>query len=391
MKKLYVLMDLSTNSYKFHENNINYFKKELGELNIIDVSKIIKRKSEDGYDILSNYKLIVPDNLNQLKKIINNEEIILMYTLNDNFKYFFVNYCIAKSNSKKIIISNLGYNPENFNYFKKNLVQKFKIFFKLKFKNYLVRIFVLMKIHPKIDYFFESSGFIIKSILNGKSMKLRNKIPWLNLSYYQNVIKINSRHYDNLFYSKYSISEKYIVFIDGMLFDHRDRIIREGIPLKDKRDKYYNNLYDILTKLGQYYDKEVIICLHPKNNISHLNNDFKNLFCVKYETEKYISNAHIVLFHESSSIIQAIVQKKKIINLNGSILGDYLKKRCELYTNLLNLHVINIDENKVDDKHGLKVKLDKSIKNYNEYIENNIINDPLKSGILQVIDHLKLR
>ena len=102
MKKLYVLMDLSTNSYKFHENNINYFKKELGELNIIDVSKIIKRKSEDGYDILSNYKLIVPDNLNQLKKIINNEEIILMYTLNDNFKYFFVNYCIAKSNSKKL-------------------------------------------------------------------------------------------------------------------------------------------------------------------------------------------------------------------------------------------------------------------------------------------------
>ena len=86
-------------------------------------------------------------------------------------------------------------------------------------------------------------------------MKLRNKIPWLNLSYYQNVIKINSEHYDNLFYSKYSISEKYIVFIDGMLFDHRDRIIREGIPLKDKRDKYYNNLYDILTKLGQYYDK----------------------------------------------------------------------------------------------------------------------------------------
>ena len=37
-------MDLSTNSYKFHENNINYFKKELGELNIIDVSKIIKER-----------------------------------------------------------------------------------------------------------------------------------------------------------------------------------------------------------------------------------------------------------------------------------------------------------------------------------------------------------
>ena len=104
-------------------------KKELGELNIIDVSKIIKRKSEDGYDILSNYKLIVPDNLNQLKKIINNEEIILMYTLNDNFKYFFVNYCIAKSNSKKIIISNLGYNPENFNYFKKKSCSKIQNLF----------------------------------------------------------------------------------------------------------------------------------------------------------------------------------------------------------------------------------------------------------------------
>ena len=57
-----------------------------------------------------------------------------MYTLNDNFKYFFVNYCIAKSNSKKIIISNLGYNPENFNYFKKILFKNSKSFLNLNLK-----------------------------------------------------------------------------------------------------------------------------------------------------------------------------------------------------------------------------------------------------------------
>ena len=37
-------------------------------------------------------------------------------------------------------------------------------------------------------------------------------------------------------------------------------------------------------------EKRIVICLHPKNNIYELNNDFKDLFCVKNQTEQYISD-----------------------------------------------------------------------------------------------------
>ena len=167
--------------------------------------------------------------------------------------------------------------------------------------------------------------------------------------------------------------------------------MREGKPDLNKRKKYYENLYKILKKLEVYYGKKIIVCLHPKNNTYKLNNDFKDLFCVMYQTEKYISEANIVVFHEGSSIIQAIVQKKKIINLNGSILGDYLQKRSDLYTKQLELHQIDIDNPIIESKDNLEIYMGDSIKNYEKYIKDNIINDPAKSGISQIIDYLNLK
>ena len=61
-----------------------------------------------------------------------------------------------------------------------------------------------------------------------KVIKLKNIFPWINLSYYLKVIRINSRHYDNIFYSKYPVSENYIVFIDGMVFDQCNYRIMRG-------------------------------------------------------------------------------------------------------------------------------------------------------------------
>lgn len=391
MKELYVLMDLSSSSYKGHENNLDYLKKELGEVIIVDVSKLLKTQTSVDYKIFENFKIKIIKNFYELREFLGNKDIIIMYTLNDKFKYFFINHYLSKYNTKKFIISNLGYNPENFNYYKKNIIEKINIFFKLRFNYYINRILVLLRILPKIEYFFESSGFIINSINNGKSNKLKSIFPWINFSYYLNVIRINSRHYDNLFYSKYPISENYIVFVDGAVFDHKDRIMREGKPNPIKRKKYYENLYKILKKLEVYYSKKIVVCLHPKNNTYKLNNDFKDLFCIKYQTEKYISEANIVVFHEGSSIIQAIVQKKKIINLNGSILGDYLQKRSDLYTKELELHQIDIDNSIVESKDNLDVYMGNSIKNYEQYIKNNIINDPAKSGISQIIEYLYLK
>ena len=390
MKKMYVLIDLSGNYLAFDRTNLNNLKRELGELNILDVSKLVKSKFKINQNNFTDFNITVLENFKQLKKFLNNKEIVFLYCLGINYKSFLLNFFIARSNAKKFIISNLGYNPQNFNYYKKNFIERLNIFFKLRFKVYFNRVLVLLKIVPKIDYFFESSSFIIKSIREGRSNKIKKRFNRINLSYYLDVIRINSKHFDNLFYSRYPISEEYIVFIDSM-FDHKDRIMREGIINPDKRKKYYDNLYIILKKLENYYNKKVVICLHPKNNISEQKKEFKDFFCIKYQTEKYISQADIVVFHESSSIIQAIVQKKKILSLNGDILGDYLRMRSNIYPKSLDLYQIDIDEPIIGSRDYLDKKLNEPIKNYKNYIEENIINDPSKSGILQIIDYLGLK
>ena len=56
------------------------------------------------------------------------------------------------------------------------------------------------------------------------------------------------------------------------------------------------------------------------NGTMDLNKDFKKFKCIKFQTDKYINRSYIVLFHEGSSIIEAVLLKKKIINIDGKSL-----------------------------------------------------------------------
>ena len=389
---MYVLIDLSNKSFEFYKNTISDFTKELKKNTILDISKLVKKKAKRKFlKKKYNLNILQPKNFTEFIKILKSEDSYFMYAINNGVENFYINYLISKYDVKKFVVSNIGYNPENFNYYKKNIIQRIIIFYRLRLKYYIFRLFVLIKIFPKIDYFFEASDFVYKSIINGFSFKLQQKIPFLNISYYKKVLKINSRSYDNIFYSRYKVSEKYIIFLDGMLFDHKDRILREGQTNKIFRKEYYDKLYKILKKYEKEFHKKVIVCLHPKNNISIKRGDFKDLKCVKFQTEKYMSQAFIIFFHEGSSIIQGIVQKKKIINLHGKILGDYVNKRCDIYPNLLKLYRIDLNNIVFKNKINLLKILKKNTKNYNSYIKKNIVNEANKSSIIQIINYLNLR
>ena len=60
------------------------------------------------------------------KKILK-KDCIYMYCIDTSPKYLFINFLLARSKVKKFILSNIGYNPDNFNYFKKNIYEKLKI------------------------------------------------------------------------------------------------------------------------------------------------------------------------------------------------------------------------------------------------------------------------
>ena len=180
-----------------------------------------------------------------------------MYCLNNSFKYFRINFLLSQLKIEKFIVSNVGYNPENFNFHKnQNILRKLFIFYNFKLTNYFVRFLVLIKILPSYEFFFESSSYVIESIKKGLSNKIKTKFSFLDFSYYKKIIKINSRSYDEILKSKSSISNDYIVFIDGMIFDHEDVIMRSGISNNVLREKYYFLLKKFLNDLQKLYEKK---------------------------------------------------------------------------------------------------------------------------------------
>ena len=173
-----------------------------------------------------------------------------------------------------------------------------------------------------------------------------------------------------------------------MIFDHPDRIMREGPVNLKNRNNYYQQINKLLIHLSEKYKKEVIICLHPKNNLSENNKDFKKFKCIKFQTDKYINRSYIVLFHEGSSIIEAVLLKKKIINIDGKSLGPYINNRAKLYRDLLNLKKVDLD-NYLIDIENIKDKDFNNLSNFEEYIKKNIVFDKGVSGAYQIINHLK--
>ena len=87
-----------------------------------------------------------------------------------------------------------------------------------------------------------------------------------------------------------------------------------------------------------------------------------------------INRAFIVIYHEGSSIMQAFLLKKKIINLHAEYLGNYINKRSSLYSDLLNIKKIDLEKFEIHNKIDFLANLEKSTKNYDAYIEKNLVN-----------------
>ena len=128
---------------------------------------------------------------------------------------------------KYIIIGNIGYFPVDEQIIKKNLIQKIYSFINIKFQYYLFRIFSIIGIISKVDYFFFSSKNFIDNFNKTFSKKIEKLIPFLSLSLYKNLIRVNSLYYDNFLRDKNIQNKEFIVFCDSG-FDHKDRINVEG-------------------------------------------------------------------------------------------------------------------------------------------------------------------
>lgn len=384
-------------SANFYKQTIEDLSLKISNYTVINIHLLLNKKNNFKEESIENRKYFfncytfTPKTYFELYKFLKKKKFLIHHCIPNNFDFFWINFILKISSCKLFVISDLGYNPENFNYFKKTIFYKIKIFFLLRLEYYLIRVLILLFILPKINFFFEASSFVINSIKNGISYKIEKIFPFFKISYYMQIIKINSKHYKIKNPEVSNVCNEYIIFIDGMLFDHKDVISREGIASNYLREKYFNKINYILMTLSNLYQKKIIICLHPKNNISEKRGDFANLQCVKFRTEEFINKSFIVLFHEGSSVVQAILLKKKILCLKGSILGDYINQRCSLYINNPGLESCEIEEFNLFEEKKIEFlnKLENRTKYFDKYITDNIVFDKTLLGIDQVIGYLK--
>ena len=376
---------------KLNSTIYNKLAKKYGKLYIINLNNLLlfnqNKKKNRSSNLNSDIKIFKPKNSLELVSFCKNKKLIAFNGLGKDINTFKIHYALSKVDMIQILMMNIGYlsneiiiNVNNINNFTSSL------YFKLnrKISRYLFRIATLLNIFPKIDYYFDSSYPIINNLNNSLIKKIERKFKFLKISYFKKAKLINSRSFDDL-YNFSKNYNKYLVFVDSF-FDHPDRVLREGNISKKVVIDYYNKLSFFLSKLSKLYKKKVIICIHPKNTNPLLKKHLSKFSIVKHRTSEMIKNSHIVIFHESSAALDAVLLKKNIINLQSKLLGNYLSKRSLMYSRELGVFTYNLDKDENLIKKYFDKNLKKSKKNYYKYINEYLNPDGKQPGFVKIMN-----
>ena len=155
--------------------------------------------------------------------------------------------------------------------------------------------------------------------------------------------------------------------------------------------KHYYYLNKLTNNLSNMYNKKVVVCIHPSDNLELKKKYFPSLEVVQYQTRENIYKAFLVLFIESSSIVDAIFLKKRILTLISNLLGENAVNHGLSWVKQAGLLSINIEDEIKIDKNKLLSKLDDAKKNYSNYIKSFIAPDGNNIGCEKIIKTLKER
>ena len=286
---------------------------------------------------------------------------------------------INQNNIDLMLIMNIGYlsNKDHIVNTDISLINKFFIIKKF-FEIYFCRLLILFNIYPKTKFYFDSNKKIVNDYKKSFIRKFTEKIKLFSfLLNFQIVENINSSSVESYHKYKHAKKKNRILFIDGN-YKHKDVLQRDGKNIIKNKKKYICALRDYLKYFGKILNLEICIALHPSSNLKEYKRLFPQFKITKWDTIKRIYESTIVIFHESSAIMDALITKKKIISFQTELLGKYLYNRIKLYENTFNLLNINIDV-PIDKSKFTKNKLFKQMKlnkkKLNTYIGNYLKSD----------------
>lgn len=365
--------------YLINLENLKLFKDFHSHTNISEISTSDKKKFNFG----DNVKIFYPKNKIEFSDFMKDKNIIAISNLGRFFADIPLHFLLSKHGIKQVVVSTVG-NIQNNQMSYKNIFKALIYFFNKNISYKLITLLSNLSLVPKIDLRFTS----IKSLKTNPS-SFRKFFEFFNLSYIKEYKLINSRSYDMAIENKNSLSEDKIVFLDFMVNNEENKAISGNLPKIDF-DNHYYDLVKFLKNIKKLFKKKLVVCIHPRDNFSEKKNIFKDFEVVQFNTRENILDSFLVIFFDSSAIIDAIILKKRIITLHSNYLGKPMKDGSDRYKNQVGILQLNIkDETKTKNKNQLINILDQNIKNYDNYIIKNIKPDTDELGYLKIIRILK--
>jgi len=334
-------------------------------------SKVVKKIN---YKLPKNIKIIFFKDNDNFIDFCKSKKLICFQNLGKSLEYFKIYRLLKNIDSINIIVLNLG-NFGNKTFIDFNLKFFFKSFYHYydRCLYYLFRFLTIVGYFPRIDILFHNDKEIINNLKNGISGKIDKLFGIKKISYFKELIKINSKSFDFVSQNKIkSNTKKFIAYIDTPL-DHLDRTIREGKVSKIEKIKFYGNLKNFLSTLSIQTKKEILICPHPKmKKPEKIFSDFK---IAKKRTIEIIPKASLIIFSLSSAMTTAVLLKKKILCIQSNLMGDYLMRLSNKYIKDLDLKKVNIDNFNSENKNKIYLKNLYNPTLYNRFIKNKLNSD----------------
>tara|TARA_B110000027_G_scaffold93468_1_gene98726 strand:+ start:5685 stop:6908 length:1224 start_codon:yes stop_codon:yes gene_type:complete len=355
---IYILED---NTLNFASKNPTFFenfftlKNSFSNSCVINISNLTLNKNLDDVNELlklNNVDYFIPKTLEELSIFFETKNCIGFLKLYHHIKHHKILRVLKKNDVKLIQISSFNFIFEKKLFEKKPLKHSLRILFNIRILNYMHRIMTILGFYPRIAIHFESDQTRIDLINISLSKKLEKLFPFLKFSFYEKIIRINSKYYSNTLVNKIVNEEKYVTLCDSPLV-HGDLTLKEGINKKENIENYYKNLCDFLDKIKLVLKKEIVICIHPKG----VYDQFENFRLIKekykvvlHQTEKYIEKSFLVLFTVSSTYNHAIIQGRNIALIKSKYIGSTASQQIMNIKKELDLFAFDIDDDKNFDE-----------------------------------------
>ena len=260
---------------------INKISEKFEKVYMINVEKLkffSKRKIKLNYQLNenlkfpSNIKFFNPTNPKDFDYFMVGKELIGINAFGRSFNDLKIYFLLLRHKIKQVKISNIGNIQSNLKvlkgFFWKGLLYKFKHDYSHKF-TVLLSNFGLV---PKMEIRFITNADIIEYKKRGKGL-WKKIFNYFNFHFAKEFILINSRAFDEIKESKIEIEENQIVLLDEHTDDPQWTNLGK-VCSKEKIDDHYRYLTKLLNHLSKIYNKNVVVCIHPMDDLEKKENIF---------------------------------------------------------------------------------------------------------------------